>query len=406
MIEPANPFHVLGAGLDPAHLPPVYREVLEAADILVGGSRLLAPWTSLPARRLILKPPLEAVLSEADRLRRQGLKVVVLADGDPGFFGIGARLVRDFGTEAVTFYPNVTVLQAAAARLKLAWEGIEAVSLHGREDLAPLFAALTRERRVGVYTDGRNTPKRIGELMYERTGNDFQMHVFENLGYREERISSHLPSEAVSAEFSDLNFILLERIREPEVELAFGLDDASFVHQGGLVTKKEVRAAGLAALRPAPARVIWDVGAGSGSMAIEAAALSERARVIAIEQDEARAEQIRANARRTGALSVETVCGRAPECLDHLPDPDRVFIGGGLGGDDGILQCVLDRIRPGGRLVIHFVLLQSLQRALALLRDKGLDVELGQVQFSRAQALAGDLRFVPLNPVFILTVQV
>lgn len=406
MSQAIEPFHVLGAGVIPADLPPLARRLLESADLIVGGRRLLEAVPDIPARTLPLKPPLESVLNQADQMRRAGNTVVVLADGDPGFYGIGDRLRREFGAQNVVVYPNVTVLQAAAARMNRSWERIETVSLHGRSDSTPLLAGLSLGKTVGVYTDAVNTPAALGRLLLDRAGDEIVLHVFENLGGPEERLRSLSPSEAASIEFSDLNFLLAERIKPPEVRLRLGLSEAELEHEAGLLTKREIRAAGLSGLQLESGQLVWDIGAGCGSVSIEAAALAPGARIVAVEQNERRAGQIRSNVRRTGALTVEVLEGRAPECLSELPDPDRVFVGGGLGRSEaGLLESILDRLKPGGRMVLHLVLLQSLQRALAICRQRSLDFELQQIQISRAAPLAEDLRLAPLSPVFILTIQ-
>jgi precorrin-6Y C5,15-methyltransferase (decarboxylating) len=230
------------------------------------------------------------------------------------------------------------------------------------------------------------------------------MHVLENLGLPEERIQSLPLGAATAAAFSELNFILLERADEPEVELRLGTEDHCFLHTGGMITKKTIRAAGLAALQLLPEQVVWDLGSGSGSVALEASLLAPRGRIIAVEKDPERAGHIRENVRRTGALCVEVVQAAMPQALQDLPAPDRVFIGGGLGREDSLLRTVLERTKPGGRIVLHMVLLGSLHRAIRVCREHGLQPEIEQLQVNVSEHLAGDVRFRPLNPVFIVTI--
>ena len=401
----ANPFHILGAGIQPEELIPSYRRLIQGADVLVGGRRLLRPFAEAPGRKITLKPPLEEVLQEAERCRQNGKRVVFLADGDPGYFGIGKRMIRTFGADQVLLYPNITVPQAAAARLKLSWDEVQTVSLHGRRDPAPLFQALSRHRYVGVYTDNSNTPAAIAASVLSRAGDAFTVHVLENLGLPEERVSTLSLSAAAGEAFAELNFVVLERTAGPQVQLTLGTEDSCFLHSRGMITKKEIRVAGLAALNLLPGQVVWDLGSGSGSVALEASLLARGGRIVALEKDPQRAEQIRENVRRSGALCVEVVQGGMPECLAELPAPDRVFVGGGLGEGDAVLRAVMERIKPGGRIVLHIVLLGSLHRATRVCREYGLQPEVAQLQVNISEPLARDLRFKPLNPVYIVTIR-
>jgi precorrin-6Y C5,15-methyltransferase (decarboxylating) len=403
MSQSDNPYHVVGTGPAPGELLSGAREALDSADVLVGGARQLAAFPDHPGIRCALRPPLSETLASAESMRRSGKRVVVLADGDPGFFGIGARMVREFGAQNVVLHPNVTVLQAAAARLRIPWEGVRTVSLHGRSGLGPFLGALRRSPVVGVYTDREHSPDRIAGLLLERAGEVFRMHVFENLGLDGERVGSFSLSEAREREFAELNFVLLERSAPPEIEPGLGMQESDYVHDRGMITKREVRAAGLAALGVRAGETVWDLGAGCGSVAVEASLLCPDGRVWAVESDGRRADQVRENARRTGSLNVETVCGRMPECLADLPDPDRVFVGGGLGRESALLETVLERLRPGGRAVLHVVLLGSLQRILDFCRSRGLAPEVAQIQVSRSRPLGDDLRLSALNPVHVVS---
>jgi precorrin-6Y C5,15-methyltransferase (decarboxylating) len=403
--SPEHPVDVVGTGLDAAGLPPEAARIVAEADLLIGGERLLAALRDHPARKVPIRAPVDEALEAADRESRAGRRVVVLADGDPGFFGIGRRLVLALGADRVRIHPNVTVLQAAAARLKTPWEDVRTVSLHGRSDLWPLRRALACRRRVGVYTDAEFTPARIaGDLLGCGVVNH-RMHVFEDLGGETERVRTYQELEPVAEErFSALTFVLLEPVRPPAVPLAAGLDDDRLDHENGLITKREVRSVGLGLLGIGPGHVVWDLGAGSGAVALEASAAAREGRVYAVERDPERVERIRRNIRRTGAYGVEPVQGEMPGCLQDLPDPDRVFLGGGV-RREGVLEQVAARLQPGGRLVAHAVLLGTLRRALDVLDRAGWNPCVTQVQLSRSRPLSGDLRLEALNPVFVVSAE-
>jgi precorrin-6Y C5,15-methyltransferase (decarboxylating) len=394
--------HVVGLGQDPEDLPKVISERIARAEVLVGGTRLLAWFEDHPALKLPIKSPLDEIIKQVEQEVLSGKEVVVLADGDPGFFGIGKSLVKALGRDNLQFYPNVCTLQTATARLKIPWENIRTLSLHGRKDLWPIFRALVHDDMVGVFTDAESDPGRLADVLMKRGVDTFHMHVFEDLGQEGERTRSFEFQEARDKSFSPLNFVLLERIKDPEIALHLGMEDDLYIHEKGLVTKREIRAAGLAMLEIQTSHTVWDLGAGCGSVAIEASLLATEGRILAVEKNASRCESIRQNIQRTGAYGVEVVEGEMPGCLKGLEDPDRVFIGGGLSRNVGVLEKALNRLKPGGKMVVHLVLMGSLQQAREVLLDRGWPFSITQVQVSRSQGLAGDLRLEALNPVYVL----
>jgi precorrin-6Y C5,15-methyltransferase (decarboxylating) len=370
--------------------------------VLVGGTRLLERFRDHSALKLPIKSPLDDIITRVKEEMLSGKEVVVLADGDPGFFGIGRRLAAAIGKENLRFYPNVCTLQEAAARLKIPWEDIRTISLHGRKDLSPLFRALVRHDRVGVYTDKDSHPGRLTEALRNRGVDTFIMHVFEDLGQKGERIGSFEIQDIEGRSFSPLNFVILERKKHPELPLHLGMDENLYIHEKGLITKREIRAAGLSMLEVQATDTVWDLGAGCGSVAIEASLLANEGRVLAVEKNPSRCESIRLNIGRTGAYGVEVIQGRMPGCLKDLDDPDRVFMGGGTTRSSKVLEEVVKRLKPGGKLVVHVVLMGSLEYAREVLLDQSWPLAVSQIQVSRSQSLAGDLRLQALNPVFIL----
>ena len=395
--------HVVGLGLNHIDLPLSTSQVIKEAEFLVGGERLLEAFKDHPAEKIPIKSPLSGVIKRIKNEIFSNNQVVVLADGDPGFFGIGKHLVESLGAERVILYPNVTTLQAAAARLKIPWDSIQTVSLHGRDDLWPLLRALVSNDWVAVYTDERFNPARVADELLHRGVDIFTMWVFESLGIEGEKFRHLTLSEAAKKTFSSLTFILLERNTSPEISLYLGLEDELYLHEKNFITKREVRAAGLSALEIQPHHTVWDLGAGCGSVAIEASVLAHDGIVFAVERNAARVELIRQNIRLTGAYSVEVISGEMPECLERLPEPDRVFIGGGIGKDTRVLEIATRRLRPGGRLVLHLVLIGSLNRARDYLMDLKWPVSMSQIQISRSKSLAGDQHLKALNPVYILS---
>ncbi len=394
--------HIIGLGVDHTEIAPGISKRIASAEVLVGGDRLLNRFPDHPGTKISIKSPLEGVIQRAKEAMHAGRKVVVLADGDPLFFGIGKRMIDSFGKESVTLHPNVTTLQAAAARMKTPWHNMQTVSLHGREDILPLLTALAKNDSVAVYTDPDFHPARLAEDLLGRGIELFDMHVFEDLGMKSEKVGRFTLQDAAKSAFSQLNFVVLERTRPREIPLSLGLDDDLYLHRKGLITKKEIRAVGLSALSLEPNHTVWDLGAGCGSVAIEASLLAHEGVVLAVERNGARVQLIRDNIRRMGAYGVQAILGEMPQCLASLPDPDRIFMGGGMGEDDRVLEVAARRLKPDGRLVLHLVLMGSLARARDYLISLKWPFTVTQVAVSRSRSIAGDQRLAALNPVFIV----
>jgi len=394
--------HVTGLGVDHRDHSPMISKRIESADVLVGGDRLLEIFRDHPALKVSIGSPLENVIERINQEMQAGREIVVLADGDPLFYGIGKRLIDALGREMVVFHPNVTTLQVAASRLKIPWHDIQTVSLHGRKDIRPLLADLVRNDRVAVFTDPDFHPAKIADELIRKGVDAFDMCVFEDLGTESEKVGRFELKDAAKTTFSPLNFVILERTKPPEVPLSLGLDDDLYLHRRGLITKKEIRAAGLSALAVEPNHTVWDLGAGCGSMAIEASLLAHKGAVLAVEKNADRVQLIRDNIRRMGAYGVQAIYGEMPECLEFLPDPDRIFIGGGIGKNNRVLEIATRRLRPGGKLVLHLVLLGSLTRARGYLEGLNWPFTITQIDVSRSKGTGGDQRLEALNPVFIV----
>jgi len=405
-----EPVTVIGLAPGSLEITPVAREALSRADLVVGGNRLLeaipAGVLTEKAKALPIAGPLGPVMDGVRKASESGRRVVVLADGDPLFFGIGKRLGEEIGRENLLVYPSLSTVQLAAARLGLAWQGMDFVSLHGRTDFAPLYAALVRADLIAVFTDEVNTPDVVARALLERGADCFSMTVLENLGTPQEAIRPLALPDTWGMEFPPLNLVILERQYPPEIELTLGIPDHYYMHQKNLITKLPVRAAGLAHLNVEPSSTVWDLGAGCGAVAIEASHLARKGRVFAVERHKTRAAMIRENIRRTGAWLVDTVLGSMPDCLDGLPEPDRIFVGGGLGGesneDNALLALASERLRPRGHMVVHCILLDTLHTAKDHFKQLGWHFGVTQLQASATDSLAGDLRFKAQNPVFIV----
>jgi precorrin-6Y C5,15-methyltransferase (decarboxylating) len=396
---------VVGMGLSPDDLTAGHRRIIERADILIGGRRLLGFFPDSPADKKVIGRDIDAVV---DFIRRRlGRKtIVVLASGDPLFFGIGAKLVEAFGPDRVAIHPNVSSVAAAFARIKEPWGGVRVLSLHGRKNESELLKALAEEDRVAVMTDPERNPAWLARRVIEKLGGGFCLAVMEALGSASERHGWYSLTEAAAKEFREPNIALLKReaggkiVRGP---LCLGTPDAEFEHHAGLITKSEVRAVALSKLRLSPGQVLWDLGAGSGSVAIEAALLLGKGRIVAVEQRPERVDQIRANARRFNVRNLRVVQAVLPAGLARLPKPDRIFIGGGGRDLPPIVSEAIRHLRPDGIVVVNAVLLQNVHAAEATLRKLGFETEFVLVQIHRSREMPGGERLEALNPVWIIT---
>lgn len=393
---------VFGLGIGPAGSAKNMREYLASADLVVGGRDLLARFEDVAAEKLVVESPLSGVMRRISEVLESGGRVAVLADGDPLFFGVGETLARQFGPDRVRIEPGVSSLQVMAARLGIAWREVRSVSLHGRSDLSPLFSSLTHADRVAVLTDRDMHPGELARRLLERGAQGFSVWVGENLNGASERLRFLSLEEAAGTAFDTPNLALFLRTSPRGKSFGLGIEDTEFVREKGIFTKKPVRAVGLAELKLSPENTLWDLGAGCGGVSIEAACLLTRGRVLAVEKNPGRIGLIRENIRAFGALSVEPVPGEALQVMDGLPDPDRIFIGGGLGRGGEVLTRACERLKPGGRLVAHCILLDSLSRVRDHFKKLGWPADLTMVQAARGSELAGDLRLEGLNPVFIV----
>lgn len=361
---------------------------------------------TLKARLLPLSTPLQPVLTRLSQMRAAGERVVMLADGDPLLFGIGATLVRLLGQDAVRLLPAVSSLQQACARLALPWHKVICLSLHGRDDLGPLNAAVGKNAPLCVLTDERMTPDFLTRHLLDRGVDWFRAHIFERMGAPDETCHNLDMAQAASTSFGPACTLVLVPGDTPR-RARLGLEAHELAVDRGLISKKPVRAAALALLRIEPHHVVWDVGAGSGAVALEAAVLAHEGRVIAVERSVGRAMSIQENRRRFGVAILDVRLGEAPDCLPALPDPHRVFIGGGLSGEDGedILGHVCLRLPVGGRVVTSCVLLDTLCLCRNFFERMGWPVEICQIQASEGRELGGDVHLAAMNPVFLLTAQ-
>jgi precorrin-6Y C5,15-methyltransferase (decarboxylating) len=326
--------------------------------------------------------------------------VCVLASGDPGFFGIVRALAERFGGERLEVHPAPSSVSLAFARIGLPWDDATVVSAHGRPlaDAAWAAAASADGNKTAVLVSPDNPPEALGKELLSLGQGPVKVVVASRLGLEGEAVvHTDLPGLAAGT-WDPLSVVIILKTGAgsgigPRPVLQWGRNEQAFEHRAGMVTKSEVRAVALSKLSLPATGVLWDVGAGSGSVAIEASLLSPTLSVYAVEQDGAAVQQIDTNASRLGA-SITVVHGAAPAALAGLPDPDRAFVGGG--GLD-VLDAVISRLRPGGQVAATFA---AMDRAAAAADRLG---QLVQVATGRGARLPdGGWRLAAENPVFVV----
>jgi len=356
--------------------------------------------------RLIDIAPLATMLALVEAALASG-DVAVLASGDPLFYGIGRTLINRFGRARISIHSALSSVQLACARFRLPWDDLALESLHGRpgDDIA---GQVLRHERVLLFTDHHHSPDRVAaSLLAALTACDdreridsLQVRVAENLGLADERLTNGSLAEIAAARFAPLNLMLVEQPPRPETS-RFGLREEAISHSRGLITKDEVRAATLHRLSLPPSGVFWDIGGGSGSISLEAARLNPGLSIYTIEKKAEGQAHIRENIRRYGSYTIHPVNGEAPEALDGLPTPDRIFIGGSGQRLEAIIKAAVARLAPGGRIVINAVLEQTQTLALTSLQRLGLRVESSTLAVSRRSYPDGATRV--FNPITLIT---
>lgn len=373
---------------------------LERASLVYASKRLarLAIDMGLAlGNRLVVQDSIAETIKRAKSARSN---VAVLASGDPMFFGIGRLIAEAIPPGRLVVMPSLSSVQLAFARLGIAWDDAEFVSLHGgmrrrwRPEDLPLLCSI--HGKLAILTGAENTPASIAAHL----PTDARVHVLERLGYEDERVRSGRPSAMRKMRFREPNILL---VVSPSGGAAIGLTEDAFEHERGLITKDEVRAIVLHKLMLPRAGVMWDIGAGSGSVGIEAKRISPELDVYAIESNAKRAAQIRRNSARHAHVSV--IPEPAPAALAGLPDPDRIFVGGSGGGLEKIIPVALKRLKPGGILVMTFIALENISSAQAVLGRRRLLHEVTSISVSRSRPIAGKSYLKADNQVYIFKVQ-
>ena len=297
-------------------------------------------------------------------------------------------------------------MAAGFARIKEPWSNVRVVSLHGRENENILFKSLETENVVAVFTDPKHNPARLAQRLIEEDFMNFSLCVLESLGTSDERFNWYPPDQAAAMVFAEPNLVILKKSpQDPNLKksLFLGMPDNYYHHQQGLITKSEIRAITLSKLRLLKDHVLWDLGAGSGSVSIEASLLVPAGKVFALEKNPERIQQIENNKSQFGVKNLEVVHAVLPEGLEGLPQPDRIFIGGGGRDLANIINAAVPFLKPDGLIVVNTVLVENIYTATEALKALDFKTTCVQVQISRSRDMPWGERLEAQNPVWIIT---
>ncbi|MEM9581570.1 MAG: precorrin-6y C5,15-methyltransferase (decarboxylating) subunit CbiE [Pseudomonadota bacterium] len=383
MAERANAnrwLHIVGIGEDGMDgLTPATRAVVEAAEIIIGGDRHHTLSASVRAQRVAWPSPFDALIDKL--LEYKGKRVVVLATGDPLWFSIGARIGRSIDPAQIVYHPQLSAFQLTAARMGWSLADVETLTVHGRP-VQQMVAFIQPDQRLIILTTGANTPAQIAKFLTERGFGKSEMTVLANMGGEKELRFDGI-ADSWDHDVPAFNTLAVNCIAAHDAALlprVPGLDDSLF-QSDGTMTKQEVRAATLAKLMPMRGALLWDIGAGSGSVAIEWMRAARYARAIGIEPRADRRAMAGENALALGAPKLELIDGSVPEALNDLAAPDAIFIGGGL--SEETFDIAWENLRPLGRLVANAVTLES--EALLIVLHKKHGGQLVKIGVERAE---------------------
>jgi len=420
-----NRCHVIGVldnGIDSLSAEAVSR--IQQADMVIAATRVLTLFNEsiAKAEQKDLTGQLKQVPEWITDALAQEKQVVVLATGDPLCHGIASYLSRKIGIEQLNILPNVSSIQLAFARLGIAWQDTKICSVHTKEagtwqqgsgpehGFYALLQAIHQHDKLAVLTSPENNPARIADLLLqEGLAEQFSMSVAENLLCDDEKIIQGLSMEEIrDYSFNGNDVVVLLRQQKKAPELLFGYADHQFKQRKpdkGLITKREVRAVSLARLQLTADSVVWDIGAGSGSVGIEAAKLCRNGHVYAVEKNAADFAIAGENARDFDLHNYSLINSKAPEGMADWPRPNAVFIGGSGGELADLISLCLEKLQVNGCLVMNFVTLENLSMAIETLKKQGANWDVTQLQASRSQAILHMNRMQAENPVWIVCAQ-
>ena len=402
---------IIGIGDDGlGAVPESIRQRILTAEILVGKQRTLDLVPEAPGKRFVIGGDLDKIVSQINAAGN--VRSAILVTGDPLFYGLARFLCDKLGQDRCEIVPHVSSMQLAFARVKESWDEAYLTNV-ANHSLDSVVERIRVAEKVGLFTSEQCGPSQVAQTLLDHRLDYFTIYVCENLGARNERVTRGTVAEIANQDFESLNVMVM--IRDTEVpdrpnELQrrglFGNPDDAFVQstpKHGLLTPAEIRPQALALMALHTRSIVWDVGAGCGTVSIEAAQLTPGGRVYAIEQDSEDEALIRENAQRFGISNVTPVLGRAPEAWSDLPDPDAVFLEGSGREVVRIAELAFERLREGGRLVAHVISVGALDELRQALANQTPDVQVWMINIARGTDQLERLKFDALTPSFLIS---
>jgi len=408
--DAAQRIHIIGIGEDGlVGLTDHARRLIASAELLIGDPECLALVQDSPAPKLETTSSLQEIVAQI--AAQPNKRIVLLAEGDPLFYGVARYLLEKIGKDRFEVVPHVSSMQLAFARVKENWEDAYLANV-ADQPLEEVFSRIRSADKVGLFTTEELPPNRIAEKLLACGLDYFSVYVCEHLGAPNERVTSGELADIAEPTYSPLSVMIL--VRKPDVpdrplkewgKRLFGNPDETFLQskpKRGLLTPAEIRAVALAKLDIGPRSVVWDVGAGSGSLSIEAAHIAHQGTVFAVEMDPDDYQLLRENAKRFDVPNLKPILGRAPEAWADLPNPDCIFVGGSGRQVVDLCRAAFTRLRPAGRLVVTMGSVDNVAECHQRIRELTPHIEVLMVNIARGYYQLDRVRFQALNPTFLL----
>jgi len=404
-----KPVNIIGIGQGKKDLTPAHIKLIQSADLLVGGRRHLEMFAQRKGDTLLITGAIEQVIDKIKEAMGDK-KVVVLASGDPLFYGIGSTLSRYLDKKQILIHPNISSVSAAFAAIGEPWHDAKIISLHGKNCRNFSFSSLAGETKIAFLTDQTRGPKFIASMLITQELTEFRFCVLENLGHEKKEKITWLDdySSVADQEFDHPNIVVLLKSvshrKNVSHETHIGMDDVFYRHSKGLITKSEIRSITLSKLElTRKDHTLWDIGSGSGSVGIEASFHIPWGQVFAVEKNQERIGDIIHNIKMFNQPNIKILNLDFPQGSDQLKDPDRIFIGGGGSDLEQIINTCCHRLKNPGTIVINTILIQNMETAIRVLKQNEFSWEMVQIQISRSRPMPYGDRLEPLNPVWIIS---
>ena len=404
-----NPINIIGIGQGREDLTLKHLKLIKECDVLVGGRRHLDLFDYPDKEKIFITSHIDSVV-ETIKEKMSLHKIVVLASGDPLFYGIGSTLIQNVEKKQLHIHSNISCVSAAFAAIKEPWHDAKIISLHGKQSEPFAFESLANENKIAFLTNPIMNPQYIATGLAKSGLYDFRFCVLENLGDKSQEKITWFKDMALVCDqvFSQPNMvILLKPLKEKSNfshETHIGMEDSLFQHSKGLITKSEIRCVSLSKLKLFKKNhVVWDIGSGSGSIGIEVSLQVPWGKVYVIEKHPGRITDIHHNIKLFNCDNIEVVNTAFPKGIENLKTPDRIFIGGGGENLEKIIKTSCDRLAPLGVIVVNTVLLQSLETSIRILREFKFDPHIMQIQISKSKGMPFGNRLEALNPVWIIS---